>query len=74
VPPAAEPPRTRRDRAVVLGAGLAGVLCATPGVHLAELWLPRLPAVLVSHGVAVVLLGVAVRRWRAARLTGRRAA
>lgn len=59
-----------REFAVPAGLGLLGVLTATPGVHLFERWMAPTPAVLVSHGLAVGLLGIAVARWRAARRLG----
>ena len=56
-----------RDRLAVAGLALAAVLCATPGVHLAERWLRHGPAVLVSHGLAVLGLALAAAQWRARR-------
>lgn len=47
--------------------GVLGVLAATPGVHLFERWLAPLPAVIVSHGIAVTMLGVAIWQWRVRR-------
>jgi hypothetical protein len=49
------------------GTALLGVLTATPGVHLFERWLAPMPAILVSHGLALGLLGLAVAQWRAGR-------
>jgi hypothetical protein len=59
-----------RRRAGPAGLGLLGLLTATPGVHVFERWMAPLPAVLVSHGLAVGLLGLAVARWRSARRAG----
>jgi hypothetical protein len=64
--PPREPRPARRDALVVAAIVVAAILTATPGVHLFERWL----AVLVSHGIAVVLLAVAARRWRRARASG----
>ena len=69
-------PRSRlsaRDRWIVGGLGVLSVACATPGVHLAELWLRHEPAVLVSHGIALAGLAITAWQWRsrrAARMTG----
>jgi len=63
---------TARDRWIVAGLGILSVACATPGVHLAELWLRHEPAVLVSHGIALVGLAVTGWQWRSRR--ARRAA
>ena len=49
------------------GTALLGLLTATPGVHLFERWLAPTPAILVSHGLALALVGVAVVQWRARR-------
>lgn len=49
------------------GTAVLGLLTATPGVHLFERWLASPLAVVVSHGLAVVILGLAVVQWRAAR-------
>jgi hypothetical protein len=49
------------------GTALLGVLTATPGVHLFERWLAQTPAILVSHGLALGLLALAVAQWRAGR-------
>lgn len=56
-----------RDRWVVAGLALVSVACATPGVHLAELWLPHEPAVLVSHGLALIGLAITAWQWRVRR-------
>jgi glucose uptake protein GlcU len=56
-----------RGRAAPAGLGLLAVLTATPGVHLFERWMAPAPAVVVSHGLAVVILGLAVVQWRAGR-------
>ena len=61
------PQPTRRDWVIILGIALLAVLCAAPGVHLFALWLPPLPALLVSHGIAVVGLAIAFWQWRARR-------
>ena len=54
---------TPRQRISIAGMVIVAVLTATPGVHLFELWLPHRAAVLVSHGIALVLLGLAAWRW-----------
>ena len=56
-----------RRYAVPAALCLVGLLTAVPGVHLFERWMASAPAVLVSHGLAAGLLGVALVRWRAAR-------
>lgn len=62
----AERPRlSARDWLVVIALLLAAVAAAVPGVHLLELWLSRPAAMLVSHGVGLVLLAAAVQQWRA---------
>ena len=61
-----------RDRWVIGALAVGSVICATPGVHLAEVWLAHEPAVLLSHGLAVLGLGVTGWQWRARR--ARRAA
>ena len=67
-PPRSDAPRGRYARAVApAGTAALGLVTATPGVHLFEQWLAPAPAVFVSHGLAVVLLGLAVVQWRAAR-------
>lgn len=58
---------TRTDWFVILGIAVASVLCAAPGVHLFELWMAPRPALLISHGLAVVGLAVAVWQWRIRR-------
>lgn len=58
---------TRTDWSIVLGIALLAVLCAAPGVHLFALWLAAFPAMLVSHGLALVGLGVAAWQWRSRR-------
>ena len=63
---------TGRDRWLLTGLAVGSVLCATPGVHLAEVWLAHEPAVLLSHGLAVLGLGVTGWQWRTRR--ARRAA
>lgn len=64
-PPAPRP--IRRARIVALTTALASVLVAAPGVHLFERWLRPRPAIVVSHGLALVGLALAAYRWR--RLT-----
>ena len=64
---AAEQHLVRRDRYMVALLAVLAVLAATPGVHLVELWLPPRPALLLSHGVALVLLALAGHRWRVGR-------
>ena len=59
-----------RDRWIVGGLGIASVACATPGVHLAELWMRHEPAVLVSHGIALVGLAITAWQWRSRRARG----
>ena len=54
-----------RTRWPLVVAAVASILVAAPGVHAFELVLPHLPAVLVSHGIAVAGLVVTWRRWRA---------
>jgi hypothetical protein len=56
-----------RDRFAVAALALVGILSAAPGVHLFELILRPLPAMLVSHGIAVALIGIAVYQWRVRR-------
>ena len=58
---------TRRDLAIVACIALASILVAAPGVHVFERWLARTPAVLVSHGLALAGLAVAVLEWRRRR-------
>lgn len=61
------PKLTRRDWVVILGIALLATLCAAPGVHLFALWLSPLPALIVSHGLAVVGLAIAFWQWRSRR-------
>jgi hypothetical protein len=49
---------------VLAGLVAAAVLTAAPGVHAFERWLPPRAAFLVSHGLALLLLGVAALEWR----------
>jgi hypothetical protein len=58
------PRPTHRDRLVVPAIALASILVAAPGVHLFELWLPPRPAIVVSHGLALLGLALAAYRWR----------
>jgi hypothetical protein len=56
-----------RDRWIVGSLAALSVVCATPGVHLAELWLRPHPAVWVSHGLALAGLAVTGWQWRVRR-------
>ena len=56
-----------RDRWIVASLASLSVLSATPGVHLAALWLRHQPAVLVSHGLALVGLAMTGWQWRVRR-------
>ena len=58
------PAAPRRDRLVVLAMAIASLLVAAPGVHLFERWLPERPAIVVSHGLALLGLALAAYRWR----------
>lgn len=58
---------SNRDRIFVGAIALVGVLTAAPGVHVFQLWLPHGTAFLVSHGIGLVLLGVAWWQWRVRR-------
>lgn len=59
--------RVGRSRAfAAAGTAALGVLTAVPGVHLFERWLAPSPAVIVSHGLAVVMLALAAAQWRVA--------
>jgi hypothetical protein len=62
-----QPRLTRTDWSIVLGIGILAVLCAAPGVHLFALWLAPLPAMLTSHGLALVGLGIAGWQWHSRR-------
>jgi hypothetical protein len=56
-----------RDRLVVLAVVVVALLVAPFGMHLLELWLAHIPAAVISHGLALVLLVVAYQQWRARR-------
>jgi hypothetical protein len=56
-----------RDRVVAAALVVAALAATFPGFHLLELRLPRLTAMLISHGVGLVLLAAAVIRWRGRR-------
>jgi hypothetical protein len=56
-----------RDWLAVGALAVVGILSAAPGVHLFERFLPPVPAIVVSHGIAVALLGTAVYQWRVRR-------
>ena len=56
-----------RDRLGIAALVLVGILIAAPGVHLFELWMPHPRAFVISHGLALCILAVAVQRWRAQR-------
>ena len=58
---------TRRDWVTVITLAAIGILTAAPGVHVFEIFLPRMPATVVSHGIAAVLLGLAIYQWRVRR-------
>ena len=45
----------------------SGMLTATPGGHAFERFLPPLPSKIISHGLALVILAIAFREWRALR-------
>jgi hypothetical protein len=49
---------------VLAGLVLAAVLTAAPGVHAFEVWLPARAALVVSHGLALLLLAVTAFEWR----------
>ncbi|MEP7066594.1 MAG: hypothetical protein ABI889_11215 [Gemmatimonadota bacterium] len=59
-----------RDRLVIAATALIGILSAAPGVHLFELFLRPMPAIVMSHGIALALLGTAAYQWRARRRSG----
>ena len=63
-----EPSSSSRDRAIVACIALVSILVAAPGVHVFEWWLARTPAVLVSHGIALLGLAAAVVEWRRRRV------
>ena len=67
MPPMPSYAASARRYAAPAALGLVGLLTAVPGVHLFERWMASAPAVLVSHGLAAGLLGLALVRWRAAR-------
>jgi hypothetical protein len=54
-----------RTRIVAAALVVAALLAAIPGSHLLELWLSRVPAIVVSHGLGLALLALAVQQWRA---------
>jgi glucose uptake protein GlcU len=56
-----------RTYLVPAGTAIVGVLTATPGVHLFERWLAPTSAILVSHALALALVGLATTQWRARR-------
>ena len=60
-------PSAARRRARTVGLVLAGMLTATPGVHALERFLPPRPSKIISHGLALVILAIAFREWRALR-------
>ena len=53
---------TRGDWSIVLAITIVSVLCAAPGVHLFALWLAPVPALITSHGLALV--GLAIAFWQ----------
>ena len=61
------PRLTPRDRLVVAALALVGIVTAAPGLHLFELILRPMPAIVVSHGIAVALLATAVYQWQVRR-------
>jgi hypothetical protein len=65
--PPHRPHLTPRDRVVVLGAALISVLVAAPGVHVFERWLSPRAAFIVSHGLALLGLGLTAWQWRVRR-------
>lgn len=62
--------RSTRARVGPAVTAVLGVLTATPGVHLFERWLAPAPALVVSHALALALVGLAVAQWRGQRARG----
>jgi hypothetical protein len=65
--PSRGPRITPRDRLVVAALAVVGILTAAPGVHLFERALRPVAAIVISHGLAIVLLATAVHQWRVRR-------
>jgi hypothetical protein len=65
--PSRRPRITRRDRLIVAALALVGAVTAAPGVHLFERVLRPVAAIVVSHGIAVTLIAMAVYQWRVRR-------
>jgi len=59
--------QTRRRGYRFAALAVLAVLVAAPGVHLFERFLEPSAALWLSHGLALLLLGVAAWRWRATR-------
>jgi len=52
---------------VALGLVVLAIALALPGFHLLELYMARMPAMLISHGLALMALVAAVILWRRSR-------
>ncbi len=54
-------------RFAVAALVVLAIVVTVPGVHLLELWMPRMPARVISHGAGLAILGSALLHWRRTR-------